>query len=85
MAAIGKDVKFAEALLTTGKWAGTVEEMLAQMNQTAISLSATHLPIREAADLIYTAILFTIKLIRFARLPPTCGGPIENCLNHYRS
>lgn len=77
LSAIGRDVKLIEGVLTSGKWAGTLDDLVGIMSRTSISLDAGHLPIREAADLLHAAILMTIKVIRFARLPPTCGGPIE--------
>lgn len=56
-------------------WTGTDEELYDLVTQSQVN--PRHLPIREAVDWIHTIIHTTIRGIKFAMEPHTCGGPIE--------
>ena len=72
----GMDETIFQEILRSGKWTGTQEELV------KIALSnrltpAGWLPIREAIDWVHASIYTTIKAMKFSRLEPVCGGPIE--------
>ncbi|WP_206954140.1 hypothetical protein [Trinickia acidisoli] len=71
----GADVNLKGAILSSGKWTGTQQE-LEQVVATQ-SLRAASLPIRDAIDYVYSCIHCTIKALKFSSLPQVCGGPIE--------
>lgn len=72
----GLDSRTLAALLASGKWIGTHEEMFRIVSARQL-LQPTHLPIREAIDWIHTIIHTTIRGVKFANWPHVCGGPIE--------
>lgn len=71
----GADVNLKNAILASGKWSGTSQE-LDQVVATQ-SLTSASLPIRDAIDYVYSCIHCTIKALKFSSLPQVCGGPIE--------
>jgi len=74
--AFGIDPVLYSAILESGKWSGTSEELNELVRQSLLG-SPSNLPIREAIDFIYARIYTTIKEMKFSHLPPVCGGPIE--------
>lgn len=71
----GIDVEIKESILTSGKWAGTRAELDALLQGHQLYLPS--LPIRDAADFVYSCASSTIKALKFSNLSQTCGGPIE--------
>lgn len=71
----GADVNLKTAILTSGKWAGTPQEL--DQIVSAQCLMRAVLPIRDAIDYVYSCIHCTIKALKFSSLPQVCGGPIE--------
>jgi hypothetical protein len=65
-----------EAILTSGKWAGTPQEFDAIASSARLAHPVT-VPIREAIDFTHACLLTTIKAIKFSNSPKVCGGPIE--------
>lgn len=72
----GMDDQLYEAILTSGKWTGTRQE-LTQLVQRVSAIKLPPIPLREAIDWIYSSIYTTIKAQKFSHLPHVCGGPIE--------
>jgi hypothetical protein len=72
----GMDGGIAEAILRSGKWTGTPDELFA-LAQPFFLGQPLHLPIREAIDWIHSSIHTTIKALKFSHLPPVCGGAVE--------
>jgi len=72
----GLDRNLFAAILDSGKWVGTAEDLVELIGDTALR-RPRDLPLREAIDLIYASIYVTIKTMKFSQLPPVCGGPIE--------
>lgn len=72
----GLDTGIADAILTSGKWQGTPDELFA-LAQPFFLGQPQHLPMREAIDWIHSSIHTTIKAMKFSHLPPVCGGPVE--------
>ncbi|MHA6881754.1 hypothetical protein [Ralstonia pseudosolanacearum] len=71
----GADANLKAALLSSGKWTGTQQEL--QQIVAAQALSHASLPIRDAVDYVYSCIHCTIKAMKFSSLSQVCGGPIE--------
>lgn len=71
----GVDIDGLMRINNSGKWSGSIDELVAASSENAIDLS--DLPIREAIDWIHLVIQLTIRGTKFARLPHWCGGPIE--------
>lgn len=71
----GFDPAVREDLLTSGKWAGTADDLDALIGKQALTHAI--LPIREAIDFVNTCIYSTIKALKFSSLRQICGGPIE--------
>lgn len=72
----GLDDTLFDAIMSSGKWSGTQEELI----QIAIDNRITppiDLPLRDAIDWMYSSIYTTIKAIKFSHFSPYCGGPIE--------
>jgi len=63
-------------IMTSGKWNGTTDDLLAILEHGALG-QPSDLPLREAIDWIYASIYTTIKAMKFSHLAPVCGGPIE--------
>lgn len=61
----------------TPMWGGTYEDLAAIVVKNKLGQPSKHLPVREAIDWVYSSIYTTIKAMKFANLPPVCGGPIE--------
>jgi hypothetical protein len=72
----GMDDQLYEAILASGKWSGTRQE-LTHLVQHVSSIKLPPIPLREAIDWIYSSIYTTIKAQKFSHLPHVCGGPIE--------
>ncbi len=72
----GVDERVFDAILETGKWSGTDDE-LAKLLLSQSLLQPTKLPIREAIDWVHASIYTTIKAMTFSHFAPYCGGPIE--------
>jgi len=71
----GIDPSLLEAVLASGKWNGSKEDLQALVNDHTIAPAV--LPIRDAIDYVYSCIHCTIKAMKFSPLPQVCGGPIE--------
>lgn len=65
-----------DAILGSGKWSGTPQELDALMLPHRLFHPAT-VPIREAIDFTHTCLVATVKAMKFSLLPRICGGPIE--------
>jgi hypothetical protein len=72
----GIDSRAVDAILQSGKWNGTPQELFTVVTQQPFVIPR-HLPIREAIDWIHTVIHMTIRGIKFAMEAHTCGGPVE--------
>lgn len=65
-----------DAILMSGKWVGTPQELDALIQPAGLAHPAT-VPIREAIDFTHACLLTTIKAMKFSQQPRICGGPIE--------
>jgi hypothetical protein len=72
----GIDSGVADAILSSGKWQGGMDELFAVVQPFFLG-QPQHLPIREAIDWIHSSIHTTIKAMKFSHLPPVCGGAVE--------
>ncbi len=72
----GMDEAIFHEIMKSGKWTGTQDELVQIVLSNRLS-PAGPLPIREAIDWVYASIYTTIKAMKFSRLEPVCGGPIE--------
>ncbi len=72
----GIDTGVADAILSSGKWQGSMNELFAVIQPFFLG-QPQHLPIREAIDWIHSSIHTTIKAMKFSHLPPVCGGAVE--------
>lgn len=72
---LGIDTEIKAAILGSGKWGGTPDELDALLLTHQLYLIG--LPIRDAIDFVHSIIASTIKTIKFSQLPQVCGGPIE--------
>ena len=72
----GVDDDGVAALMSTGKWSGTQQELVQALSARPM-LPRAHLPIRDAIDYVHAGIYCTIKAMKFSNLPQVCGGPIE--------
>lgn len=72
----GADANVIDAISTSGKWAGSRQELDDIVRNFAIVPNGT-LPIRDAVDYVHTCIYCTVKAIKFSGLAQVCGGPIE--------
>ncbi|WP_456798104.1 hypothetical protein [Bradyrhizobium sp. USDA 4473] len=71
----GCDDGLKSAILDSGKWAGTPQDLDALVGQ--FELGHPVVPIRDAIDFAHACIQSTIKAIKFSNFPQICGGPIE--------
>jgi hypothetical protein len=71
----GFDDNLRKAVLNSGKWSGTPEELDNILKKQ--SLIHPPAPMRDAVDFTYSCILSTIKALKFSEFAQTCGGPIE--------
>ena len=58
-------------------WLGSEDDLIQIVVRNKLGQPSRHLPLREAIDWVYSSIYTTIKAMKFANLPPVCGGPIE--------
>lgn len=72
----GIDGPLFEALLLSGKWTGTRDELFQLVDRNKLG-QPPDLPLREAIDWVHATIYATIKGMKFSHLAPVCGGPIE--------
>ena len=70
----GVDLQVFERILGSQQWQGSDKDLLSLISPLGLPGS---LPLREAVDWIYSSIYITIKAMKFSRLAPICGGPIE--------
>lgn len=72
----GVDPNAYNALRTSPLWHGTLGDLNAIFQPHELG-AWFQMPLREAIDWIYSLIFITIKAVKFAPIPPVCGGPIE--------
>jgi hypothetical protein len=72
----GIDPDLLDKIATSPHWTGGDAELLKVAQEFALG-PPPMLPLREAIDWIYSCIQSTIKGMKFSRLPPFCGGPVE--------
>lgn len=72
----GIDDGIFQAIIGSGKWNGTPDELVALAQPHFLSVPK-NLPLREAVDWIFSSIYITIKAFKFSWLVPVCGGQIE--------
>lgn len=72
----GVDQPFIDALLASGKWSGTPEDLADLLAAHGLQPRA-RLPMRDAIDYVHSAIYCTIKAMKFSTGAQVCGGPIE--------
>jgi hypothetical protein len=72
----GIDDGILQAILSSGKWTGTPDELFALAVPFFLG-QPHHLPIRDAIDWIHASIHTTIKALKFSHMLPVCGGPVE--------
>ena len=72
----GVDQPFIDALVASGKWQGSAEDLLDLIEAHGLQPRAK-LPMRDAIDYVHSAIYCTIKAMKFSMGPQVCGGPIE--------
>jgi hypothetical protein len=72
----GIDVELGDKILQSGKWTGTMQDLLDLAAGYRLSPPGI-LPIREAIDWVHASIYTTIKAMKFSQMAPICGGPIE--------
>jgi hypothetical protein len=73
----GTDAEVLKAILASGKWNGTKEELIAVVSKVSNLAQPKNLPIREAVDWVDATLETTVKVTKFTHLPPICGGPID--------
>lgn len=73
---LGFDTRLVQHVMKSGKWTGTLQELLGVLGKENLSVPA-NLPIRDAIDFVYSSIHQTIKALKFSNLNQICGGPIE--------
>lgn len=73
---LGIDPELFGDILRSGKWTGTAAELSALVDRHRMAPDAV-LPFREAVDWVHASIYATIKALKFSRLSPICGGPVE--------
>jgi hypothetical protein len=71
----GIDPEITRAIMESGKWSGTVSELIEIANSHTLYIH--HMPIRDAVDFVYSCVSSTIKSLKFSSLSQICGGPIE--------
>ena len=71
----GADENLINALIKSGKWSGTHQELMDVVSSQRFSHGT--LPIRDAVDYVYSCIHSTIKAMKFSNMSQVCGGPIE--------
>ena len=65
-----------ERIANSGKWTGTERELASIVTEDN-PFPPYDLPLRDAIDWVHSAIQITIKAMKFSRIEPYCGGPIE--------
>lgn len=71
----GCDDEVKAAILNSGHWTGTPQDLEALLAQ--YRLEHPIVPLRDAVDFIHSSISSTIKAFKFSNLSQICGGPIE--------
>jgi hypothetical protein len=74
---LGVDARLINAIATSGKWQGTLDDLAEIVAQQCSLAQPANLPIREAVDWVDATLYTTIKATKFTHLPPVCGGPID--------
>jgi hypothetical protein len=64
------------AILQSGKWNGTPNELAAPVMPHCLA-QRLDLPIREPIDWVYTSIYTTNQAMKFSHLAPVCGSLVE--------
>jgi hypothetical protein len=72
----GMDRQALDTVMRSGKWRGTMDELLALLAPGMLGLPRA-LPIGDAIDWIHACVYITVKATKFSHLLPTCGGPID--------
>jgi len=72
----GIDFQVLGAVLESGKWSGSNEELFALVGPHCLG-QPHDLPIREAIDWLHASIYTTNKTMKFSHMAPVCGGPVE--------
>ena len=73
---LGMDGEVFADILQSQNWQGSADDLYSLIHPGVLRLPGS-LPLREAVDWIYSSIYITIKAMKFSRLAPACGGPIE--------
>lgn len=73
---VGTDDPLIYRILNSGKWNGTSQDLIDIIKPGVLTIPG-QLPIREAVDWVFAAIFITIKAVKFSKMPPICGGPVE--------
>jgi hypothetical protein len=71
----GYDDRAIDAIIDSGRWNGTKIELEKILNQ--FRLAHPQVSIHDGIEFVHTAILSTIKAMKFSNLSQICGGPIE--------
>lgn len=73
----GWDPELFPALMSSGHWTGTEDQLSDVLSQANITANTGLVPMRDAVDFVHFGIYSTIKAIKFSNLLQVCGGPIE--------
>jgi hypothetical protein len=73
---LGIDPSLYTAILASGRWTGTPNDLSNLVNQERLTLPGI-LPLRDAVDWVHASVYCTIKAMKFSQLAPVCGGPVE--------
>lgn len=73
---LGIDPGLYAAILSSGRWNGTPQDLSNLVNQGRLMLPGI-LPLRDAIDWVHSSVYSTIKAMKFSQLSPICGGPVE--------
>jgi hypothetical protein len=71
----GWDHSSKAAILASGKWNGTEQDLISELSKAALKVNMSTL--RDTVDFVYSSIHSTIKALKFSDLSQICGGPIE--------
>ena len=72
----GIDEEVFNRIKASPHWSGGEAGLKTLVNESVLGMPS-QVPLRDAVDLIYSAIYITIKAIKFSVEAPVCGGPIE--------
>jgi hypothetical protein len=73
---LGIDPELFAAILRSGRWLGAPDDLSKLVDSYRLAPPGA-LPLREAIDWVHSSIYATIKALKFSRLSPVCGGPVE--------